>query len=243
MTTSIDTTAHPGQAPTGGPVAPSRIHPRSHRGPKATGSVQVQYDSLERQHATARLGMWVFLASESLLFAGLFALYAAYRFVYPVQFHAASAHANLVIGTVNTYLLLTSSLTMALAIHATRRSHRRRTVALLTATIALGLTFDVLKGIEYAGHLAEGLAPGGYYAFGALPARGVVLYVTLYYLLTGLHALHVTGGLCVLGWLAVRAQRGDFTPRSHIALELGGLYWHLVDLVWIFLWPLLYLIR
>jgi cytochrome c oxidase subunit 3 len=204
--------------------------------------VHVQYDSLARQHTTARLGMWLFLSSETLLFAGLFALYAAYRFAYPAEFQAASAHANLAIGTVNTYILLTSSLTMALAIHATRHGHRRRTVALLAATIALGLTFDVLKAIEYAEHLSEGLAPGAYYAFAELPMHGAVLYVTLYYLLTGMHALHVTGGLCVLVWLAVRAQRGHFTPQSHIALELGGLYWHLVDLVWIFLWPLLYLI-
>lgn len=205
--------------------------------------VHVQYDSLARQHATARLGMWVFLGSESLLFAGLFALYAAYRFAYPVEFHQASAHANLVIGTVNTYVLLTSSLTVALAIHATRQGNRRRTVALLVATIALGLVFDVLKTVEYAGHIAEGLSPGPYYDFSELPSHGVVLYVTLYYLLTGLHALHVTGGVVVLIWLALRARRGDFTPESHIALELGGLYWHLVDLVWIFLWPLLYLIR
>lgn len=204
--------------------------------------VHFQYDSLERQHATAQLGMWVFLGSETLLFAGLFALYAAYRFAYPAEFHAASAHANLLIGTINTYILLTSSLTMALAIHATRQGQRRRTVALLAVTIAFGLAFDALKLVEYAGHLREGLAPGAYYAFDALAPRGVVLYVTLYYLLTGLHALHVTGGVCVLVWLAVRARRGDFTPQSHIALELGGLYWHLVDLVWIFLWPLLYLI-
>jgi cytochrome c oxidase subunit 3 len=209
-----------------------------------TASVlHVQYDSLERQHATARLGMWIFLGSEALLFAGLLALYAAYRFAYPAEFDAAAAHANLAIGTVNTYLLITSSLTMALAIHATRRGRRGATVALLAATIAFGLAFDALKAVEYAGHLAEGIAPGAHYAFGGLPAHGVVLYVTLYYLLTGLHALHVTGGVCVLVWLAVRAQRGDFTPQSHIALELGGLYWHLVDLVWIFLWPLLYLIR
>jgi cytochrome c oxidase subunit 3 len=207
--------------------------------------VHIQYDSLARQHATARLGMWVFLGSESLLFAGLLALYAAYRFAYPAAFHAASTHANLVIGTVNTYILLTSSLTVALAIHATRHGQRRRTVALLAATIALGLAFDVLKGIEYAEHLAEGIAPGAYYSHGGfseLPAHGVVLYVTLYYLLTGMHALHVTGGLAVLVWLAIRARRGGFTPQSHVALELGGLYWHLVDLVWIFLWPLLYLI-
>jgi len=203
----------------------------------------VQFESLERQHATARLGMWVFLGSEMLLFAGLLALYAAYRFTYPAEFHAASAHADLVIGTVNTYVLITSSLTVALAIHATRQGQRSRTVMLLAVTIVLGLTFDVLKGIEYAEHLSEGIAPGHYYSFDALPAHGAVLYFTLYYLLTGLHALHVTAGVCVLGWLALRARRGDFTPKSHIALELGGLYWHLVDLVWIFLWPLLYLIR
>jgi len=202
-----------------------------------------QYDSLARQHATARLGMWIFLASEAMLFAGLFALYAAYRFTYPAEFRAAAAHANAVIGAINTYVLLTSSLTMALAIHATRRGLRRRTVAWLVATIALGAGFVALKATEYAGHLAEGLAPGAHYAFGELPAHGVVLYVTLYYLLTGLHALHVTGGLGMLAWLAVRARRGDFTPGSHIALELGGLYWHLIDLVWIFLWPLLYVIR
>ncbi len=205
--------------------------------------LQVQYHTLERQHATARLGMWVFLSSESLLFAGLLALYAAYRFMYAAEFHAASAHANLLIGTVNTYILLTSSLTMALSLHAAQHGLRRRTVMFLSLTIALGLAFDVLKVVEYAGHLAEGIAPGGYYTFAALPAHGAVLYFTLYYLLTGLHALHVTGGIVMLIWLAVRAHRGRFTAHDHIALELGGLYWHLVDLVWIFLWPLLYLIR
>jgi cytochrome c oxidase subunit 3 len=204
---------------------------------------EIQYESLDRQHAAARLGMWVFLGSEMLLFAGLLALYAAYRFVYPTEFHAAAAHANLTIGTINTYVLITSSLTMALAIHATRRGQRARTVALLVITIALGLTFDVLKGVEYAEHLSVGIAPGHYYAFDTLPAHGAVLYFTLYYMLTGLHALHVTGGICVVVWLALRARRGDFTRESHLALELGGLYWHLVDLVWIFLWPLLYLIR
>jgi cytochrome c oxidase subunit III len=208
----------------------------------AHDGVHVQYDTIDRQHATARLGMWVFLGSEALLFAGLLALYAAYRFAYPAEFHAAASHANVVLGTINTYILLTSSLTMALAIHAIRRNHRSRTVILLAITIALGLTFEVLKGIEYAQHLSEGIAPGDYYAFDALPAHGAVLYVTLYYLLTGLHALHVAGGICVLAWLAVRAHRGDFDARRHIALELGGLYWHLVDLVWIFLWPLIYLI-
>ncbi len=177
------------------------------------------------------------------MFAGLLTLFVAYRWQYPAEFRAASSHANVLIGSVNTYLLLTSSLTVALAIHAARGGQRGRIVMFLALTIALGIAFDVLKGIEYAQHWAEGIAPGHYYAFAGLPARGAVLYVTLYYLLTGLHALHVTGGLVVLIWLAVRAHRGDFTPLNHLALELGGLYWHLVDVVWLFLWPLIYLIR
>ncbi|MEO8551672.1 MAG: cytochrome c oxidase subunit 3 [Kofleriaceae bacterium] len=207
-----------------------------------TSRLEVQYDTLPRQHATARLGMWIFLASESLLFAALFALYAAYRYVYPVAFHAAAAHANVLIGTVNTYLLLTSSLTVALAIAETKRSHRRRALVLLALTIALGVAFEVLKGIEYGQHLADGIAPGDYYAFAALPARGAVLYFTLYYLMTGLHALHVAGGLCALAWLWLSLYRGRIDSTSYLALELGGLYWHLVDLVWIFLWPLIYLV-
>jgi cytochrome c oxidase subunit 3 len=204
---------------------------------------EVQYDSLDRQHASARLGMWLFLGSETLLFAGLLTLFVAYRLQYPAEFRSASAHANVMIGTVNTYLLLTSSLTVALAVHAARRGRHRAIVMLLAMTIILGIAFDVLKGIEYTQHLSEGIAPGHYYEFDELPAHGAVLYFTLYYLLTGLHALHVTGGVIVLIWLAVRARRGDFTPESHLALELGGLYWHLVDIVWLFLWPLIYLIR
>ncbi|CAN5620223.1 cytochrome c oxidase subunit 3 family protein [soil metagenome] len=202
----------------------------------------VQYDTLARQHATAKFGFWIFLASESLLFAALFALYAAYRFSYPAEFHAAAAHANVLFGTVNTYVLLTSSLTVVLAIDATKRSHRRSALVLLAITIALGVVFEVLKGIEYGQHLADGIAPGGYYSFTALPAHGAVLYFTLYYLMTGLHALHVAGGVFALAWLWILLYRGKLTSTSYLPLELGGLYWHLVDLVWIFLWPLIYLV-
>ncbi len=201
-----------------------------------------QYESIARQHATARLGMWLFLGSESLLFAGLLALFAAYRVTYPIAFHAAAEHASVALGTINTYVLLTSSLTVALALYSTQQGRRRATVAWLIVSIAFGLTFDVLKGVEYARHVAEGFAPGHYYSATSLPGFAV-LYFTLYYLLTGLHALHVTAGVVVLTWLAVRARRGDFTPASYVALECGALYWHLVDLVWIFLWPILYLLK
>ncbi|HEY3802370.1 MAG TPA: cytochrome c oxidase subunit 3 [Kofleriaceae bacterium] len=201
-----------------------------------------QYDSIARQHATARVGMWLFLSSESLLFAGLIALFTAYRLSYPTAFHAAAEHANVVLGTINTYVLLTSSLTVALALASTERGRRRATVVWLLVSIALGATFDVLKIVEYAQHLHDGFAPGHYFTATTLP-HGAVLYFTLYYLLTGLHALHVTAGIIVLAYLAVRARHGAFTPESHVVLECGALYWHLVDLVWIFLWPMLYLLR
>ena len=205
----------------------------------------VQYDSMARQHAAGRLGMWAFLGSELLLFAGLLALYGAYRFAYPAEFRIAAQDANVAIGSINTLVLLTSSLTMALALHAARApgDPRARLLVLLAITFALGVTFDVLKGVEYAGHLADGTAPGGYSAARVAPPHGIVLYVTLYYVLTGLHALHVTIGIGVIAWLWSKAWRRQLTPDSHAALELGGLYWHLVDLVWLFLWPLLYLIR
>jgi cytochrome c oxidase subunit 3 len=206
--------------------------------------LELQYESRGQQEASARLGMWVFLASELMLFAGLLALYAAYRFTYPAEFRAAAGHANVVIGTTNTYVLITSSLTVALALHAAHRGRRRLVGLLLIVTALLGVGFDVLKGIEYAEHLRQGIAPGTAYAFAALPGHGAALYFTLYYALTGLHALHVTVGIGVIVWLARRALRGDFAPgRSTVALELGGLYWHLVDVVWIFLWPLLYLVK
>lgn len=198
-----------------------------------------QFESLARQHATVRFGMWVFLGSESLLFAGLLALFAAYRAQFPAEFAAAAGHADVALGTANTYVLLTSSLTVALALHEAQRG-RRRALLFLAATIVLGLVFLVLKGIEYGHHLAVGIAPGHTYAFAELPARGHALYFTLYYLLTGLHALHVTGGILALAWLGVRLQRAR---PSLVGLECGALYWHLVDLVWLFLWPLLYLIR
>jgi cytochrome c oxidase subunit 3 len=196
-------------------------------------------------HATdaSRLGMWVFLASELMLFAGLFGMYGAQRAHYPDAFRAATAHAELAIGTVNTVILLTSSLTVALAVHATRSARPRLTALLLGASMALGAGFIVLKGIEYGRHFREGIEPGAAYHFGADP--GVRVFFQMYYLLTGLHTLHVAAGIALLGWAAARSWRGGFGPGDddHTGLELGGLYWHFVDLVWLFLWPLFYLLR
>jgi cytochrome c oxidase subunit 3 len=201
-----------------------------------------QFEDLEKQGHAARLGMWTFLASEMLLFAGLFALYATYRAVYRADFHAAAGEMSLLLGTANTYVLITSSLSVALAVWAARAGRPGLVVAMLGVTILFGLAFLVLKGVEYSAHFARGIYPGQAYASLELPQSGAKIFFTLYYFMTGLHALHVIAGLGVLVWCLRRALRAAFTAEHHTGLELGAMYWHLVDLIWIFLWPLLYLV-
>jgi cytochrome c oxidase subunit III len=195
----------------------------------------------QRAHAL-HLGMWTFLGSETLLFAGLFALYAAYRAVYPADFALAVHHNNAVLGTVNTVILLTSSFFVATAVHRLRGGHRRSCLAALAIAMVLGACFLGVKIVEYGAHLDEGIAPGHHYTSAELPSVGSRTFFTLYYAMTGLHALHVIAGLAILGWLAFRVARQITNQHHTTELELGGLYWHLVDVVWIFLWPLLYLI-
>jgi len=205
---------------------------------------ELQFDTLERQQRAATLGMWVFLASEVLFFSGLFAVYAASRAMYAEAFRAAAAHADLTLGTVNTFLLLTSSYAVALAASGPRRhSSRRATIWLLLLAVALGVTFLILKAVEYAHHFAEGIYPASAYHFDKLPGDGPRMFFTLYYFMTGLHALHVIVGIGLLSWLARRVWRGDFNTGYYVPLELGGMYWHLVDIIWLFLWPMFYLLR
>lgn len=200
-----------------------------------------QYSSWERREHALRLGMWVFLASEITLFAGVFTLYSAYRAMYPVEFAEAAHHNTIFFGSANTLILITSSFTVALTIHAAREARYRLLTTLLFVTAAFGVAFLVLKGIEYAKHYHEGLLPGIYYHSAEMPAYGHKMFWTLYWFATGLHALHVTAGLTVLVWMGVRSIDHIYTPEHHTYLEMGTLYWHLVDIMWIFLWPLLYL--
>jgi len=208
----------------------------------ATPNLAHHFPNLEQQEHAARLGMWLFLATEVLLFTVLFTAYSVYRFLFPAAFAAASELAHVAIGATNTLVLITSSLTVALAIHAARQGRRKATVALLAVTIAFGAAFMVLKGVEYAHHFADGQFPGRYYRYPGLQGPGVSMYFSLYFLMTGLHGLHVLIGMGVLTWVALRAARGDFSPSYSTPVELGGLYWHLVDLIWIFLFPLFYLL-
>jgi cytochrome c oxidase subunit 3 len=201
------------------------------------------FEDLDKQAHAVRLGMWAFLGSELLLFSGLIALYAGYRAMYPVDFALAVAHNNVAIGTINTLVLITSSLTVATALHALHLGRARLAAWLLLFSIGCGLLFLTLKGVEYRQHFREGIFPGANYRFAELPSHGANLFFTLYYDLTFLHALHVTVGLGLLSWIAIGCWRGVFSSANSTPPELSGLYWHLIDVVWIFLWPMLYLLH
>jgi len=190
-----------------------------------------------------RIAVWIVIASEALLFAGLFALYANYRTEYPHAFGEGVQEDIQWMGGANTFILLTSSFMIAYAIHLMR--HGRAAIAswLLIGVIVCGGAFLVLKLAEWGQHAHEGIVPGiGYYT-GTFHGRGTVLFFTLYYLMTGLHALHVIAGMFLVTWVFLRVRARTITPERHMALELVALYWHFVDVVWVFLWPMFYLMR
>ncbi|HXF11403.1 MAG TPA: cytochrome c oxidase subunit 3 family protein [Desulfuromonadaceae bacterium] len=209
--------------------------------PDESSIVAEQFDDAAQQHETARLGMWTFLATEILFFGGLFLAYDVYRHFYFADFAAASRHTDLVFGTVNSIIILTSSFTMALAVHAAKENYHRSIVRWLLATIALGTAFLVVKGFEYHKDITDHLVPGP--AFNpAIPLHGQIFF-WLYWTMTGLHAVHLSIGIGILSLLAGPARKGKFCSRYHTPLELAGLYWHFVDIIWLFLYPLLYLIQ
>ncbi|MBX9679361.1 MAG: cytochrome c oxidase subunit 3 family protein [Gemmataceae bacterium] len=208
------------------------------------------FDDLEQQHGAANLGMWTFLVTEVMIFGGLFASYAVYRSLFPEAFEAASDKLLWWLATINTVVLLSSSFTMVLAVHGAQVGNRKFLVNGLLATIALGILFLGLKFYEYQVDYLEGLIPiPGWFSgehFHVPPddplfLGHVRLFMVLYFVMTGLHAVHMIIGMGILGWLVFKARRGAYTPEHHPQVELVGLYWHFVDVVWIFLFPLLYL--
>ncbi|NOJ94228.1 cytochrome c oxidase subunit 3 family protein [Corallococcus coralloides] len=204
-------------------------------------AVTEHWGSESARRQAAYLGMWVFIATEVLLFAGLFTAYGVYRSVYPEVFRAAQLTMDVGLGTLNTFILVTSSIVVALAVHAVRGDRPGLGGALLLVAALLGVVFLVVKGVEYAHHVREGGLPGEAYRFTEVPRVGASLFFTLYYLLTGIHALHVTVGVSVLTVLGVRSAAGTFGAGYATPVELGGMYWHLVDVIWLFVYPILYL--
>jgi cytochrome c oxidase subunit III len=199
------------------------------------------FESFEQQDHAAHFGMWLFLTSETLLFGALLGLYTGYRLTYAEQFHEAAKHNNAILGTINTVILVSSSFFAAWAVHAMRQDKAKTAVRCLLATLIMGGGFLVIKALEYRAHFAEGIYPGAWYVFPELPTYGAKMFFTLYYFMTGLHAAHVIGGLTALAIILRLTSRGRYTAERHTSLELGVLYWHLVDVIWIFLWPLMYL--
>jgi cytochrome c oxidase subunit 3 len=196
------------------------------------------WKNINRQRQAVTLGIWTFLASEILLFAGLFAGYAVYRGLYPAGFITAGRETSIVFGTANTAILMTSSLTIAMAGRAAQEGLFRASRALLFATFVLGATFLILKGFEYREDIHKHLIPGSDFP---LPVAGAALFFSFYWVMTGLHATHVTGGLIAVLRLIVVSRTNAGWLAGGGSQDATALYWHLVDVIWIVLYPLLYL--
>ena len=210
------------------------INARSHPVPE-------QFDDPVQQREAATLGMWAFLATELLFFGVLFAGYTLCRVRFPDAFAEASRHTDMLLGTLETAVLLTSSCAVALAVREVQLGGRRLATALLGRTAALGAAFLVMHGLEYYAEYREGLVPAIRYTQHGPYAQGMEIFYCLYYFITLFHSLHVAIGVAVLLAMAWRTWRGAFDLDYHTPLELTALYWHLVDIVWIFVYPLIYL--
>jgi len=201
-----------------------------------------QFEDLEQQQEVATLGMWVFLATEVLFFGGLFATYLVYRHWYPEAFTAGSRELLVWAGTTNTAVLITSSLTMALAVQAAQMGRRRPLMIFLVLTMTLGCVFLGIKVFEYYTEYAAHHVPGPAFRFEAEQFRHAQIFFSLYFVMTGLHAVHMIVGLGIMAVMLWWSYRGIITEEYSNPIEVSGLYWHFVDIVWIFLFPLLYLI-
>jgi cytochrome c oxidase subunit 3 len=196
--------------------------------------------NIHRDDEASKTGMWLFLFTEMLLFAGLFVVYSVYRFRNPTAFHLAAHELSVAVGTINTIILLVSSATIAMSITAIQKKNKKLALLFLLITLLLGFAFLVNKYFEWGHHIKDHIYPGS--AVLALRGQGDVLFYGLYFFMTGLHALHIIIGMVFIGVIASFIMRGKIDSGNYVLLENSGLYWHLVDLIWIFLFPLFYLI-
>ena len=195
-----------------------------------------------RDRVTSVFGMWVFLVTEAMFFGAAIGVYLIYLFLHRGAFEAASHHMNALLGGINTLVLLTSSLAVALAVHCAEHDQRKRAALLLAFTVLCAFAFLGIKATEYTEHIHNHLLPGANFVYDGPDAANVQLFFGMYFVLTGLHGLHVIGGIFFIGIVAMRVLRGHYAGGNYSKVENAGLYWHFVDIVWIFLYPLLYLI-
>jgi cytochrome c oxidase subunit 3 len=211
--------------------------------PEWTHHVGHHFENAEQEFSANKLGFWLFLATEILLFGGLFVAYAVFRNMYPETFHNAHEHLNRTMGALNTVVLICSSFTMAMAVRAAQTGEKNKQVGFLIVTLAFAATFLVVKYFEYAEKIQHGYLPGFWYTPHSPtdPANGN-LFFGLYFVMTGLHGVHVLAGIIAITWVLTKAVKGRFSSSWYTPVELVGMYWHLVDLIWIYLFPLFYLI-
>ena len=209
----------------------------------AEAEVEIQFQNAAREHYAGKLAVWVFLATEVMFFAALFAAYAMYHVYYGEAFRQCSHHMERWVATFETADLLTSSLFMALAIHAVKTSKRGLGLALLALTFLGGAVFLVLHGHEYYQDYLEGGLPGRFYHLKEIKEAGAPTFFTVYFFTTGLHSLHVIAGMSLITWVAIGTLRGRYSAAYYTPVEGVGLYWHFVDMVWVFLYPMFYLVH
>jgi cytochrome c oxidase subunit 3 len=204
--------------------------------------IEHQFDDAAQQRDAATFGMWLFLATEVLFFGAMFLGYAVYRFSYPVAFAEASRHTLIAFGATNTAVLLISSTIMAFAVRAASLNRRGLLTGLLLITASLGALFLIIKGFEYSREIHEGLLPGRSFHIDAAEPEKAEMFFYIYWLMTGVHALHVAIGVLLISFFALRAWLTNAFRNHDTPVELLGLYWHFVDIVWVFLFPLIYMI-
>jgi len=221
-------------------------HPDGHQ--EHDPNQQHHFTTMEQQFDTSKIGMWLFLATEVLLFGGLFVGFGMMQARFPEIFKEAHEHLQRPLGALNTVVLLISSWTMVMAVLSARTNQRKKLVIFLVLTICCALIFLGVKYVEYSHKFEEGLLPGHYYSHHGdrIPivngANGYATFFSFYFMMTGLHAIHIIVGIALLAWIAVRANDGEFSTKYYTPVDLVGLYWHLVDLIWIYLFTLYYLI-
>jgi len=215
-------------------VDTSKLSPQFH--------VAHHFDTATHQFDAGRMGVWLFLVTEILLFGGLFCAFAIFRSKYFPSFVEAHHHLDRVMGGINTIVLICSSFTMALAVRSAQKNETKKTTALLFVTLACAGAFLVVKYYEYGHKFHDGLLPGKYFSATGFESGHAGIFFSIYFMMTGIHGLHVVIGMALIMWIMLRNMKSEFSQRYYAPVENVGLYWHLVDLVWIYLFPLLYLV-
>jgi cytochrome c oxidase subunit 3 len=205
--------------------------------------LQHHFATFEQQLDASKIGMWLFIATEVLMFGGLFVGFALQQAAHPLAFFEAHHHLDKSLGALNTVVLLVSSFTMVMAVHAASTNQRKKLIVNLIITLLCAAIFLVVKYFEYSHKFHDGLLPGAFYTHKGDVVPNQFIFFSFYFMMTGLHGLHIVGGMVAMTWVLLKARKGTFDSTYYTPVDLVGLYWHLVDLIWIYLFPLLYLIK